>query len=199
MTKLLKKVFMVPEGYKTIINNFDNIDGALALIIFLLYGGTLGVLGLFVNVVTPLQITYIGGILGAIYFFNNCLSHVIFEGKSLIPVQDIILYIFYYLAVALVEEVLFRGYILGRIHKLTKRVYLDVIISGILFVLMHFPFRMVAYNMSFIGLISNVSYMMDLFVTHVILSFIRIRSNSIYGAIFPHWMSNLANKIVVRL
>ena len=42
-----------------------------------------------------------------------------------------------------------------------------MLVTGVLFVLMHFPFRMVAYDMSFWEIISNVRYIADLFITHL--------------------------------
>lgn len=139
-----------------------------------------------------------GIILAVILFFCNCLSNILFENQSFIPIKDIVIYILYFFTVGLVEEVMFRGYIETRLHGYTKRIYLDVILTGILFLLMHFPFRMVAYNMSFWDLITNLRYMLDLFITHLILSFIRIKSDCLYGAIIPHWISDLAYRIVTH-
>lgn len=147
-----------------------------------------------------IKLSLIMGItLSAFLFFCNCLSNVWFEKQSFIPVKEIMLYILYYFTVGLVEEVMFRGYIETRIHGYTKRIYLDVLLTGIMFLLMHFPFRMVAYHMSFWDLITNVRYMMDLFMTHLILSFIRIKSDSLYGVILPHWISDLAYRIVTHV
>lgn len=140
-----------------------------------------------------------GFILAAIVFFNNCLSNVLFDNQSFIPASEILLYILYFFTVGLVEEVMFRGYIVTRLHAFTKRIYLDVFLTGILFLLMHFPFRMVAYHMSFMDLITNVPYMLNLFITHLVLSYIRIKSDCLYGAIIPHWISNLAYNIVTHV
>lgn len=94
---------------------------------------------------------------------------------------------------------MFRGYIGTRLFGLIKNVYVATVLTGLLFVLMHFPFRMVAYHMTFIELATNYTYMMDLFVTHLILSFIRIKSDSLYGAILPHWISDLSYSIVTHI
>lgn len=136
--------------------------------------------------------------LACLLFFCNCLSNILFEKQSFIPIKEIVIYIVYYFSVALVEEVMFRGYIVTRLHGFTNRLYLDVLLTGILFLLMHFPYRMVAYHMSFWNLITNVPYMLDLFITHLILSFIRIKSDSLYGTIIPHWISDLAYRIVTH-
>ncbi len=140
-----------------------------------------------------------GTVLAAILFFCNCLSDIIFDGQAFIPVETILIYVLYYFTVGLCEEIIFRGYILTRLYGIVRNVYIDVLLSGVLFVLMHFPFRMVAYNMSFFELASNVPYMLDLFVTSVVLSFIRIKSDSLYGAIIPHWISDLSYAIVTHI
>lgn len=141
----------------------------------------------------------LGGALAAILFFCNCLSNIIFEGADFIPLKTILIYIIYFFTVGLCEEVIFRGYILTRLYGIVRNVYIDVLLSSVFFVLMHFPFRMVAYNLSFFELAANVPYMIDLFVTSLVLSFIRVRSDSLYGAIVPHWISDLSYSIVTHI
>lgn len=140
-----------------------------------------------------------GMALAAILFFCNCLFNIIFEGQVFVPFKTILIYIIYYFTVGLCEEVIFRGYILTRLYGIARNVYIDILLSGVFFVLMHFPFRMAAYNMSFLELAANVHYMIDLFVTSFILSFIRIKSDSLYGAIIPHWISDLSYAIVTHI
>ncbi|MGN0666646.1 MAG: CPBP family intramembrane glutamic endopeptidase [Huintestinicola sp.] len=140
-----------------------------------------------------------GTFLAAILFFCNCLSNVLFEGQKFISIDKIAINILYYYTVGLAEEVIFRGYIGTRLCGFIKNVYVVTFITGLLFVLMHFPFRMAAYHMTFLELASNFTYMIDLFVTHLILSFIYIRSDSLYGAILSHWVSDLAYSIVTHL
>lgn len=147
-----------------------------------------------------IKLSLIMGIaLATILFFCNCLSNVIFEGQTFVPLNTIILYIWYFFTVGLCEEVIFRGYILTRLYGIAKNVYIDMLLSGVLFVLMHFPFRMAAYHMSFWELITNLPYMADLFLTSLVLSFIRVKSDSLYGAVIPHWISDLSYAIVTHI
>lgn len=139
-----------------------------------------------------------GMILAAIWFFNNCGSYLL-QGNKLISGQKIIVYIIYFLLVSICEEVAFRGFISTRLNGVIKSRWLVVLVSGLLFIIMHFPYRMIAYGMSLHKLtIGNPGWILDLFVTHLILHFIYAKTNSLYGAILPHWMSNLANSIVDR-
>lgn len=141
----------------------------------------------------------LGSILALILFFCNCLSNIIFEGQTFIAARSIILNIFYYFTVALCEEILFRGYIQTRLHGITHNICIDIFVSGLMFVFMHYPFRMIAYNLSFKDFVTNLPFLLDLFITHLILSFIRIKSNNIYGSIIPHWISDLSYSIVTHL
>lgn len=54
----------------------------------------------------------------------------------------------YFLTVALCEEIVYRGYIGTRLYGLIKNQYCVVMVTGILFIVMHFPYRMLAYNMT---------------------------------------------------
>ena len=140
-----------------------------------------------------------GIVLAVILFFCNCLSNIIFEGQVFVPFKTILIYIIYFFTVGLCEEVIFRGYILTRLYGMVRNVFIDILLAGVFFVLMHFPFRMIAYNMSFFELAANASYMTDLFVTSLVLSFIRVKSDSLYGAIIPHWISDLSYSIVTHI
>lgn len=140
----------------------------------------------------------IGLILAAVFFYTNCLSHVI-DGADFVELGNIIKFVVYYLTVALCEEIVFRGYIGTRLYGFIKNQYFVIIVSGILFVVMHFPYRMIVYGMTISDLtIYNMGWIIDLFITHIVLSFIYLKTNSLYGSIISHWMSNLAYNLILR-
>lgn len=140
----------------------------------------------------------IGIILASFLFYSNCLSNLI-NGSKLISIKDILILSVYYLLVAVCEEFVFRGYIGTRIYGLIKKKWLAVFVVGILFIIMHFPYRMIAYGMTISELtIDNFSWIIDLFITHIIFNFIYLKTNSLYGAIIPHWMSNFAYNIILK-
>lgn len=139
-----------------------------------------------------------GIVFASFLFYNNCLSYLI-NGSHFITLQEILILLVYYFLVAVCEEIVFRGYIGTRIYGLIKQRWLAVMVVGILFVIMHFPYRMIAYGMTLSDLtINNVSWIIDLFTTHLILNFIYLKTNSLYGAIIPHWMSNFAYNIILK-
>lgn len=147
-----------------------------------------------------IKLSLIMGIIPAsIFFFCNCLTNIWFEGSEFVSARAIIMYLFYYFTVSIAEELMFRGFLETGLHALTGHIWMDVIITGILFVFIHFPFRMCAYNLSFIEFITDIPYILNLFITHLILSYIRIKSDSLYGAIIPHWVSDFAYAIVTHI
>lgn len=139
----------------------------------------------------------LGGIVAAFYFYNNCLSHLL-AGGSLVPPDEALLYTVFFFSVAVCEELVFRGYIGTRIYSLVKSKGIAVVLTGILFVLMHFPYRMTAYGMTLSDFFGNIGWLIDLFVTHTVFSLIYMKTNSLYGAILPHWVSNLAYNLIVH-
>ena len=202
--KLLRKIFEVPDSYRNLVNSFGKEEAFIAIVLLALYCMDMALSGILVDYVSADQITYIGGVTNLVFVgIILLILKVRKQGIETIGLRKgniklslimgiVLAVILYFFTVGLVEEVMFRGYIETRLHGYTKRIYIDIILTGILFLLMHYPFRIVAYNMSFWDLITNVRYMLDLFITHLILSFIRIKSDCLYGAIIPHWISDLA-------
>ncbi len=140
----------------------------------------------------------IGVIIAIFYSYNNCISYLV-NGSKLVPLEQLPMLIIYYLLVSVCEELVFRGYIGTRIYGFFKNKYIAICLTGILFIIMHFPYRMIAYGMTLSDLtINNLRWIVDLFITHIIFNFIYLKTNSLYGAIIPHWISNLAHNIVLK-
>ena len=137
----------------------------------------------------------LGGILSLFYFYCNCLNHLI-NGEKLISITSILFLMIYFLLVSVCEELVFRGYIGTRLNGLIKNKYIVIIVTGILFVVMHFPYRMIAANMSLTDF--DIVWLINLFIFHLIMNFIYMKTNSIYGSIIPHWISDLAYEIVSK-
>ena len=137
----------------------------------------------------------LGGVLSLFYFYCNCLDHLI-NGEKLISITSILFLMVNFLLVAICEEFVFRGFIGTRLNGLIKNKYIVIIVTGILFVVMHFPYRMIAANMSLSDF--DIGWLINLFIFHLIMSFIYMKTNSIYGSIIPHWISDLAYEIVSK-
>lgn len=139
----------------------------------------------------------LGGILALILFTCNCILNVILEDAIFKNIGVVVILFFYYLSVAFVEEIMFRGYMLTRFYALTSNCFISMIMTGLLFVLMHFPYRMMI-GINFMDLITNYSYLIDLFITHCVLSYIYMKSKSLYGSILSHWMSDFGYGILIH-
>ena len=137
----------------------------------------------------------LGGVLSLFYFYCNCLDHLI-NGEKLISITSILFLMIYFLLTAICEEFVFRGYIGTRLNGLIKNKYIVILITGLLFVIMHFPYRMIAANMSLSDF--DIGWLIDLFIFHLVMNFIYMKTNSIYGSIIPHWISDLACEIVSK-
>ena len=140
----------------------------------------------------------LGTILALFYCYCNCISHLI-HGSRLVSLKKILTLTVYFGFVSFCEEVVFRGYIGTRLYGFCKNKYITVCLTGLLFVVMHFPYRMTAYGMTLSDLtVNNWEWLLNLFTFHIILTFVYTKTNSLYGAIIPHWISNLAYNIIVH-
>ena len=137
----------------------------------------------------------LGGVLSLFYFYCNCLDHLI-NGEKLISITSILFLMVYFLLVAICEEFVFRGFIGTRLNGLIKNKYIVVLITGLLFVIMHFPYRMTAANMSLSDF--DIGWLINLFIFHLTMNLVYMKTNSLYGSIIPHWISDLAYEIVSK-
>ena len=90
--------------------------------------------------------------------------------------------VIFFLLVALAEEIWFRGLIFGALYE-WKGAWLAIIVSSLLFGLMHVP------TQGWLGLRHVLDY----------LSYpvIRLRTGNIWGLIVVHWLINLANTFII--
>lgn len=143
---------------------------------------------------------FIGLFLAFVFFLLNFLMPFLFYGGKLVSFQDFISLLIYYFLVAFSEEIVFRGYIQTRIHGIIKNRMLALLLGALMFTIMHFPFGMVQNNMTFVELgeyiASNYLWCINLFIMHIVWSFVYRISNSLKGSIISHWVSNLAGSII---
>ncbi len=92
----------------------------------------------------------VSGAIGLLFLLVNTIIPSIVMKAKLLPLDMILTnMVYYFIIIALSEEVSFRGYIQPRLYPLVKREWLMILIGGILFVFMHFPFQMAARGMNF--------------------------------------------------
>ena len=87
---------------------------------------------------------------GVLYLLLFGIIPGILSRSPLLPAGRILYNLFYYfIVIAMSEEIGFRGFIQPRLMPLLKREWLCILAGGILFVFMHYPFQMAARGMRF--------------------------------------------------
>jgi membrane protease YdiL (CAAX protease family) len=94
---------------------------------------------------------------------------------------------YYFIVIALVEEIIFRGYIQTRIYGFIKNNVLAVLVTGILFMTMHIPYQMGAAQMDLVTFIlNNFVWLLLTFGWHVVFNFLYAKNNSIVAPAVFH-------------
>ena len=106
---------------------------------------------------------------------------------------------FYYLIViAFMEELVFRGYIQSRMFGLIKNNALSTAVTGVMFVLMHFPYQLGARDMDLITFISdNVFWFGLLFLYHLLFTWLFRKHNLIIAPVIVHTMMNWGSYLFI--
>lgn len=92
----------------------------------------------------------VASIIGMIFLLSFSIIPNIMSQSKLQPFGNILYNIFYYFVIiAFAEEISFRAFIQPRLYPLCKQEWLMIIIGGLLFVFMHYPFQMAVRQMSF--------------------------------------------------
>lgn len=105
----------------------------------------------------------VSGIIGILFLLVTTVIPGILSHAKLLPLKEFAANIFYFfIIIGLSEEISFRGNIQPRLFPLVKREWLAILLGGVLFVFMHYPYQMAARNMSFTGywphFIANVPF-----------------------------------------
>lgn len=140
------------------------------------------------------------GIIGSIPFTLLNISGPISSGKTVNPdLLDLLWSFLYYLiCIALVEELVFRGFLQTRIQGLIGNKWLGIIVVGILFGLMHVPFQMMRANMPIFEFIMyDMPHLITTCIIHVYLVFLYTRDNNILAPTIAHAIINFSYDIFV--
>jgi membrane protease YdiL (CAAX protease family) len=133
----------------------------------------------------------IGMVFGILFSLAMNVIPSILTGGKVITLSAALYNIFYYFVViALSEEIVFRGYIQTRIYGLIKHDILAIFITAFLFYAMHLPFQMVAYGMQI-----NIVNMVTMIALHFVMNFLYRKYNSLAAPTIFHglldWGGNL--------
>lgn len=140
------------------------------------------------------QAVLFSGVLGVLFLAIGGILPGVLAGAELNQLTVILYNIFYYfIIIGLVEEIAFRGFIQTRIYGLIKNDIAAVLVTAVMFALMHIPFQMAVYQMGpgqyfmtvFLG---NMPF---LILWHIVFNFMQRKFNSIYGNTVFHGFMDL--------
>ena len=130
----------------------------------------------------------VSGILGMLFLLTFTVIPGIVMQAQLLPLKEIVSNLFYYFVIiGLSEEISFRGFIQPRLYPLAKREWLMILLGGILFVFMHYPFQMAARNMSFVEYWPQFATGAPIqFLWHLVFTGLDRRYGNIFGSSVLH-------------
>jgi hypothetical protein len=101
---------------------------------------------------------------------------------------------YYFFVIALVEEIIFRGFIQTRIYGGIKNPILAVIITAFMFMMIHIPFQMgVAHMGAFEFIANNNVTLLFIFLWHIVFNFLYSKYNSIVAPTIVHAVMDWSN------
>ncbi|MFA6940250.1 MAG: CPBP family intramembrane glutamic endopeptidase [Clostridiaceae bacterium] len=105
---------------------------------------------------------------------------------------------YYFFVIALVEEMIFRGFIQTRIYGIIKNPIFAVIAAAFLFMTIHIPFQMAAARMGFLTFIlNNYITLIFTFLWHIVFNFLYSKYNSIAAPTIFHAVLDWCNVIFI--
>lgn len=139
----------------------------------------------------------VSGMIGILFLLISTIIPGISSGAKLLPLKKIASnVIYFFVAIALSEEISFRGYIQPRLYPLVKREWLAVLFGGILFVFMHYPYQMAARGMTaaqyWPQFIASAPFK---FFWHLVFTILYRRYGNIYGSTVLHGLVDLSGGI----
>jgi len=120
------------------------------------------------------------------------------RGRDLAPAGAIgISFLYFLFVIALPEEIIFRGYLMTRLEAAKGSWKQAVLLSGLLFVLIHIPYQ---YSVSGRGVVSyllhgNLVTLLMTFIWHLVFCTLFKKTKSIYGAVLFHGIMDWSNYI----
>lgn len=132
-------------------------------------------------------------LLGVMYSLIYCLifatTHIIQENLKV--KTDLLLIISnafnFLIGVSLFEEVLYRGFINSRLSGLIKNKYVSTVLCGILFSLLHLPYRSIGYGDLGRYFLEQYPYHIILFLLHIIFQSIYDKYHNIAAPVVLHF------------
>ncbi len=190
---IMGKIYVEKEIYLGIWCNLGL--GILPVIIVKLRNQKLSTLGLSIKKLKKSLV--VGTILGLLMVFANNVIPSILSGCHLNQLSKLVYNGFYYfIIIAFVEEIGFRGYIQTRIYGLIKNKFIGIIIVSFMFSFMHIPFQMARADTTFFSFIgSNFVWLIILLFWHIFFNFLHKKYNNIAANTIFHGFMDWGNNL----
>ena len=134
---------------------------------------------------------------GVAILTNNGVIPALVYGWPLMPFDYLLTRLLYYLAaIALVEELIFRGYIQTRLYGLFKKDVPAVAFGALLFALMHIPYQVASGRMAF-DAFSIIVTLGSTFLWHIAFNLVFVRYYSIFGVMLFHALMDWSNDLFI--
>lgn len=107
-------------------------------------------------------------------------------------------FFYFFLEIALVEEIAFRGFIQTRIQGLIKNKGLGILAVGFLFSMMHIPFQMQVYHMSLVSFVAqDAVHLAITFGMHLYFVYLYTRDQNILAPAIAHTLIDYIQNVFV--
>ncbi|WOO36035.1 CPBP family intramembrane glutamic endopeptidase [Anaerocolumna sp. AGMB13020] len=145
------------------------------------------------------QSLLLGLVLGLFMILANNIIPGIAGGSHFAQISKILYNIFYYFVIiAFMEELIFRGYLQTRIYGLIKSDGLAIIVVAFMFSIMHVPFQMAINNKNALEFVAgNFTLLIFTFFYHIVFNMIQRKYNNIAGNTLFHGFMNWGNSLMV--
>lgn len=114
--------------------------------------------------------------------------------------KDIVMWVIYYLVfIALMEEVVMRGYVGTRLYGYFTNKRLSIFVVGVMFSLYHIPFQIVINKISLVEYISlNWANLIIYFIFHLLFQWLYSQYNSIVAPTLFHFIWDFIKWFIIR-
>jgi len=134
-------------------------------------------------------------IISFIIIFLTFITSIILSDYSLLKLIKGSLY--YLLYVALLEEIIFRGFIQNYLFGLKCKKYIIFVIGALLFSLIHIPFQMYVHNnVSLNYIIECFPQLIFCFVFHLVMCFITYKRKDITVSVSIHFVIDFIQSVL---
>lgn len=139
------------------------------------------------------------GILFSVPIIAPTVIYAISNSVKVVSINELLWkFIFYFFEIALLEEVICRGFMQTRIQGLVKSKRISIIIVALMFTALHIPFRMMQANMSLLEYVkSDINFLMLIGFFHIYMVYLYTRNNNILSVVIAHGLVNFAQSIFI--